>query len=143
MTSSASSTPLLPQTDWKAVLAAVLCGVVVAMNVGKVPIAMPELRSEFGLSLVAAGWVSSMINTLGVTTALLFGLLGDRIGAYRMCLIGLLISALGGVTALFADNESVLLASRFAEGAGVVAVAVSAPALLLSLIHISEPTRPY
>ena len=111
-------------------LAAVLCGVVVAMNVGKVPIAMPELRSEFGLSLVAAGWVSSMINTLGVTTALLFGLLGDRIGAYRMCLIGLLISALGGVTALFADNESVLLASRFAEGAGVVAVAVSAPALL-------------
>ncbi|MCZ7653694.1 MAG: hypothetical protein M5R42_04485 [Rhodocyclaceae bacterium] len=53
-------------------LAAVLCGVVVAMNVGKVPIAMTELRSEFGLSLVAAGWVSSMINTLGVTTALLF-----------------------------------------------------------------------
>ena len=130
MTAPAPSTPALPQTAWRAVLAAVLCGVVVAMNVGKVPIAMTELRSEFGLSLVAAGWVSSMINTLGVTTALLFGLLGDRLGAYRMCLIGLFISALGGVAALFASNETVLLASRFAEGAGVVAVAVSAPALL-------------
>ncbi|MBZ0132526.1 MAG: MFS transporter [Rhodocyclaceae bacterium] len=130
MTSPASFSAVPPRTNWPAVLAAVLCGVVVAMNVGKVPIAMTELRSEFGLSLVAAGWVSSMINTLGVTTALLFGLLGDRVGAFRMCLIGLLVSALGGVAALFAGNETVLLASRFAEGAGVVAVAVSAPALL-------------
>lgn len=130
MTSSASATPILPQTNWRAVLAAVLCGVAVAMNVGKVPIAMSGLRTEFGLSLVAAGWVSSMINTLGVTTALLFGLLGDRVGALRMCLIGLFFSALGGVAALFAGSETVMLVSRFAEGAGVVAVAVSAPALL-------------
>ena len=84
MTSPASFSAVPPRTNWPAVLAAVLCGVVVAMNVGKVPIAMTELRSEFGLSLVAAGWVSSMINTLGVTTALLFGLLGDRVGAFRM-----------------------------------------------------------
>jgi len=68
MTAAASASPAQPRTDWPAVLAAVLCGVAVAMNVGKVPIAMSELRAEFGLSLVAAGWVSSMINTLGVTT---------------------------------------------------------------------------
>jgi MFS family permease len=111
-------------------MATVLCGVAVAMNVGKVPIALAELRTEFGLSLVAAGWVSSMINMLGVTTALLFGLLGDRIGPLRMCLGGLLVSALGGVAALFAGSEAMMLVSRFAEGAGVVAVAVSAPALL-------------
>lgn len=130
MTAAASTSAAQPRTDWPAVLAAVLCGVAVAMNVGKVPIAMSELRSEFGLSLVAAGWVSSMINTLGVTTALLFGLLGDRLGALRMCLAGLFISALGGIAAFLADSEAALLLSRFAEGAGVVAVAVSAPALL-------------
>jgi cyanate permease len=118
-----------PGTDWPAVLAAVLCGVAVAMNVGKVPIAMSELRGEFGLSLVAAGWVSSMINTLGVTTALLFGLLGDRLGALRMCLAGLLLSALGGGLALLAGGGAALLVSRFVEGAGLLAVAVSAPAL--------------
>jgi len=118
------------RTDWPAVLAAVFCGVAVAMNVGKVPIAMGDLRGEFGLSLVAAGWVSSMINTLGVTTALFVGLLGDRLGALRMCLTGLLVSALGGIAALLAASEATMLLSRFAEGAGVVAVAVSAPALL-------------
>ena len=63
-----------PETDWRAVLAAAFCGVAVAMNVGKVPIAMEQLRGEFGLSLVAAGWISSMINLIAVTSALLSGL---------------------------------------------------------------------
>ncbi|MBE0612960.1 MAG: MFS transporter [Burkholderiales bacterium] len=124
--------PTRSETDWRAVFAAVLCGVAVAMNVGKVPIAMPQLRTEFGLSLVAAGWVASMINTMAVTTALLFGVLGDRIGALRMCIIGLGAGIAGGLGGLVAGNESALLISRFAEGAGVVAVAVSAPALLSS-----------
>ncbi len=119
-------------TDWRAVLAAALCGLAVAINVGKVPIAMAELRSEFGLSLVAAGWVSSMINTLGASTGILFGLLGDRVGALRLCYAGLGTSLLGGILGLAAGSETALLASRFLEGAGVVAVAVSAPALLTS-----------
>jgi len=132
-----STTPIRTQTDWRAVLAAVLCGVAVAMNVGKVPIALPQLRAEFGLSLLAAGWVSSMISTLAMTTAVLFGVLGDRVGALQMCFTGLGVGILGGLGGLFAGNELALLISRFAEGAGVVAVAVSAPALLSSA---SAPT---
>ena len=119
-------------TDWRAVLAAAACGVAVAFNVGKVPIAMTELRAEFGLSLVAAGWMSSMLNTLAVCTGLLFGLLGDRFGALRTCYTGLATSILGGLLGLAAGSEGVLLLSRFLEGAGLVAVAVSAPALLTS-----------
>ncbi|RJG05018.1 MFS transporter [Noviherbaspirillum cavernae] len=111
-------------------LAAVLCGVAVAMNVGKVSIVMPQLRAEFGMSMVTAGWVSSMINMLAVTTALLFGLAGDRVGALRMCFFGLGVSAAGTLGAFFASGETGLLISRFAEGAGMVSVAVSAPALL-------------
>lgn len=118
-------------TDWRAVLAAAACGVAVALNVGKVPIAMVELRAEFGLSLVAAGWISSMINTLAVGTGLIFGLLGDRVGALRICYGGLAASALGGLLGLAAPG-SLLLLSRFLEGAGLIAVAVSAPALLTS-----------
>jgi cyanate permease len=119
-------------TDWRAVLAAALCGLAVALNVGKVPIAMGSLRAEFGLSLIAAGWVSSMINTLGASTGLLFGLLGDRVGALRLCYAGLGASILGGILGLAAGSEAALLVSRFLAGAGVVAVAVSAPALLTS-----------
>ena len=119
-------------TDWRAVLAAAACGVAVAFNIGKVPIAMTELRAEFGLSLVAAGWMSSMINSLAMCTGLLFGLLGDRFGALRTCYTGLATSMLGVALGLVAASEGTLLLSRFLEGAGLVAVAVSAPALLTS-----------
>jgi cyanate permease len=127
---SATLRTLSPATHWPAVLAAVLCGLAVAMNVGKVPIALPELRAEFNLSLVAAGWVSSMISALAVSCALLFGLLGDRLGPLRMCFLGLFASLAGSAIALFAGSAAILLLSRFLEGAGMVAVAVSAPALL-------------
>lgn len=125
-------------TDWYAVLAAVACGVAAAFNVGKVPIAMAELRGEFELSLVAAGWVSSMFNTLAVCTGLLFGLLGDRIGALRSCYAGLALSMTGGLLGLGAGSESLLLVSRFLEGAGMVAIAVSAPALLTSAAGVGD-----
>lgn len=127
-----SHPPTRTETDWYAVLAAALCGVAVAMNIGKVPIAMSELRAEFGLSLVTAGWVSSTINTLAISMALLFGLLCDRVGALRMCLTGLGFGILGGLGGLIAANAPALLVSRFAEGVGVVSVVVSAPALLSS-----------
>ena len=100
------------------------------MNIGKVPIAMPQLRAEYGLSLVAAGWVSSMINALAISMAILFGVLSDRLGALKMCLTGLGFGIMGGLGGLIAGNESALLLSRFAEGVSVVAVVVSAPALL-------------
>ena len=119
-------------TDWRAVLAAAACGVAVALNVGKVPIALPAMRVEFGLSLVAAGWLSSMINSLAVCTGLLFGLLGDRLGALRTCYAGLAASMAGGLLAFVADGEALLLGSRFLEGAGMIATVVSAPALLTS-----------
>lgn len=127
-----SNSPVRAETDWYAVLAAALCGVAVAMNIGKVSIAMSQLRAEFGLSLVAAGWVSSMINTLALTMAIVFGVLCDRLGALRMCLAGLGFGILGGLGGLGAGNGSALLVSRFAEGVGVVSVVVSAPALLNS-----------
>jgi CP family cyanate transporter-like MFS transporter len=129
MTSPPAASPHT-RTNWLAVFAAALCGVAVAMNVGKVAIAMPQLRADFGLSLVVAGMVSSMINSMAVVSALLFGVLGDRVGALRMCFFGLLMSAAGCLGALLAPGETALLASRFAEGIGIVAVSVSAPALL-------------
>lgn len=117
-------------TAWRGVAAVLLCGTAVAMNLGKVPIAMPELRSEFGLTLVSAGYLSSMVNTLALTCALLFGVLAGRVDALRLCAAGLLVSALGTAAALCAPSETVLLASRLAEGAGLVSVAVSGPTLL-------------
>lgn len=117
-------------TRWAAVLAAALAGVAGAMNVGKVPVSLPMMRAEFGLSLVQAGWVSSMLTTLAVFTAMGVGLLAGRVGALRMVLGGLVMAAGGSLLALGADGFTGLLVSRAIEGAGFLCVVVAGPALI-------------
>ncbi len=126
-----SADPAAPQrTHWPAVLAAVSCGVACAMNVGKVPPALPLLRTQLGLSLVQAGWVSSMLNTLAIVASLALGLLTVRLGALPMVIGGLLIGAAASIAGLAADGFGGLVASRLVEGAGFIAVSVSAPGLV-------------
>lgn len=121
-----------PHTRWPAVSVGIVAGVVAATFVGKLPGALPTLSEQFGLSLVAAGWVVSMFNTLAVVTAVFFGFVADRAGALRSCLAGLAALVLGGTMGALAASTDVLLAARFIEGAGFIAVGVSAPALIVS-----------
>jgi MFS family permease len=114
------------------VWAAIAAGVLAAACVGKLPPAIPMLRVEFGLSLVAAGWVNSIFNTLAVCTAALFGVLAGRYGALRFCGAGLATMMLGGALGATAHAERTLFASRILEGGGFIAIAVSAPALIIA-----------
>jgi cyanate permease len=122
---------LTERTNWIAVAVALSAGIVAAGFVGKLPPALPALKGEFGLSLVAAGWVVSMFNVIAIVGALFFGLVADRIGALRFCLAGLALLGLGGTIGALAGGDTMLLLSRFVEGAGFIAVAVSAPALIV------------
>jgi MFS family permease len=121
-----------PGTRWPAVAAALFAGVVAAGYVGKLPPALPALKSEFGLSLVAAGWVVSTFNTVALATAVGFGLVADRIGAFRFALAGLALLVVGGVAGAAAPSGAWLIASRVVEGAGLLAATVSAAALIFA-----------
>lgn len=100
------------------------------MNIGKLPIVLPQLRAEFGLSLTAAGWLAAAFSALAVLTGMFVGIVADRIGALRFCLFGLAASAAGGLLGLADTSGRLLLVSRLIEGVGFLAVAVSAPALV-------------
>lgn len=130
----AAATAAAARTHWPAVLAAASAGMAIAMNVGKVPLAIGALRAELGLSLVQAGWVSSTLVTLAVCGALATGLAAGRIGALRLLLGGLLLGALASLltTLLPAGTLGLpaLIAARLAEGAGFLAVAATAPTLI-------------
>ncbi len=129
-TNTNATTQTRDKTLWPAVFAATLCGVVVSMNIGKLPIALPQLRQEFGLSLVAAGWLIATFNTIAVAAGVFIGIWADRVGAMRFCLLGLLMSALGGLIAIFGHSETSLLVSRAIEGFGFIATGASAPVLV-------------
>ncbi len=111
--------------------AATAAGFAIALNVGKVPVALPLLRAEGGLSLVQAGWVSSMLTTVAVFFAAAVGMWVGRVGAVRMVLGGLLLCGAASLLAALAGaGWALLIASRFLEGVGFMVVAVSCPALV-------------
>ncbi len=118
------------ETSWLAVWAAVGCGIGGAINVGKVPMAMDLLRQEFGLSLVTAGWVASMLSTLAVFSALFIGVVCDRIGHLRMTGIGIAISIAATLAGLLVHDSGGLLLTRFGEGVGFLIVVIAAPGLV-------------
>jgi MFS family permease len=122
----------MKRTHWPAVWAAIAAGIIAAAYVGKLPPAIPLLREEFHLSLVAAGWVNSIFNTLAVSIAALVGVIAGRYGALRFCGAGLATMMLGGALGAAAQGEGLLFASRLLEGGGFIAIAVSAPTLIIA-----------
>lgn len=120
------------RTQWWVVLIAVAAGAVAAGHIGKVPPALPGIRAELGLSMVAAGWVASMFNCLGSMVGMLLGIVGDHVGHRRFALLGLFILAAGGVLGAISGTGMPLLISRVMEGVGFIAVVVSAPGLILA-----------
>ena len=117
-------------TRWGVVVLAVAAGVIAAAFFGKAPPALPALRAELGLGLVAAGWVVSIFSAMGMVGGMVAGLLADFLGHRRLLVGGLAAMVAGGVLGAAADGEMVMLASRFLEGLGFVTIAVSAPSLI-------------
>lgn len=108
-------------------------GVIGAFQIGKLPAALPLLRAELGLDLVAAGWVISAITAVGVVTGIIWGVYSDRLGHRRILLGGMALIASGSLAGGYAWDAGSMLATRILEGAGYIAVVTAAPALLSPL----------
>ena len=105
-------------------------GVVVSLNVGKLPAALPALREEFGLGLVQASLLVSVFQVAGMLLGLFGGMLADRFGPRRVMRAGLVCAAAGSAIGAVAADATVLLASRAVESAGFILSVLPGPALL-------------
>ena len=119
-------------TRWVVVGVMIASGVAASLHVGKVPPALPALRDELGLSLVAAGWVASIFNLVGATLGVASGLIADRIGARRVLAAGLVFLVAGSLWGAAVDSGAALLATRVLSGIGLLTVAVSAPRIIVA-----------
>ncbi|MBM3517394.1 MAG: MFS transporter [Alphaproteobacteria bacterium] len=120
-------------TRWGVVILACLAGVIAAMQVGKVPPAIPELRADLGLSLVTAGWAISLFLAASALLGPVGGMVGDRAGHRRFLVLGLVCIALGSAGGALAGAATPLLIMRLLEGFGFLAVVVAAPSLIVAL----------
>lgn len=109
---------------------ATLAGAVGAMQIGKVPPAIPVLRSELELGLVSAGWIASIFNATSAAFGMGAGIVADRLGHRHAVGAGLLVLAAGGVLGGVAPSGELLLAARFLEGVGFLVVVVASPSFI-------------
>lgn len=130
MTASNPSAPALVRTRWPVVALALCAGIVGAFHAGKVPPAIPALRDDLAMSMVAAGWVVSAFSVTAALVGAFAGLLADAVGHRRLLLAGMATMAAGGLAGAGAGAPWALLAARFVEGVGFAAVIVSAPAFI-------------
>lgn len=127
-----NSPSLLPTvTAWGRVAILVGAGVAGAWQVGKGSAALPVLRVELTLSLLAAGWVLSIFNAVAVLTGSFAGAVADMIGHRRLLLGGLVIAGLASLAGSLSQAANFLLLTRLLEGVGYLIILVSAPALVV------------
>ena len=112
----------------------VAAGGVAALQVGKLPPALPALQAELGLSLVASGFLLSMVQLAGLSLAVFMGVWADGMGLKGSMVRGLLLLALASAVGGAAESAWVLLLCRALEGLGLLLVALPAPALIRRLV---------
>lgn len=117
-------------TNWRSIWAVFCGGLVAGAYITKVPPTLPALRVELGLSLVESTFIVTTFNVLGMLVGMIAGMLGDRFGRKRQCVVGLVLMALGGAMGASVDEFVPLLVSRFIEGVGFILFVVPAPALM-------------
>ena len=105
-------------------------GVIVALNFGKLPPALAELRAEFGFTLVEVSWLTSLLMFAGACFGIAGGSIADRFGHRRTMLAGLTLVGVAGLVGAVAGRAEVMFASRVIESFGMLLAVLPGPAML-------------
>lgn len=119
----------------------ILAAVVAALQVGKLPPALPALQTDLGLSLVQSGFLLSMVQIAGMLTAIVVGSWADRSGLKRAMVAGTMILAVASALGSRVHDAGWLMLLRALEGMGFLWVALPAPALLGRLVPPARMAR--
>ena len=118
------------RSRWDIVFLTLAAGIIAAVQVGKLPPAIPLLRAELGISLVTAGWAASLFNIAGALGGIFIGAQVEHFGIRRTILICLAILSLGAMIDALAPFAGWLMLGRGFVSLGFVGIAVTAPRLV-------------
>lgn len=126
--------PALKTAPFPSDLVVIVAGIVAAMHVGKMPPALPALREAFGMSLVDAGFLLSIVQFAGMAAGIVLGLVTDGLGSRRSILGGLVALSLASVAAGFARELWQLMTLRAVEGLAFYVAILPVPRVLRALV---------
>lgn len=119
---------------WNPAVVVVGAGVAAALQVGKLPTALPVLREQLHITLVEAAFLLSLVQLAGMLFGLAVGLAADSMGLRRTMLRGLALIAVASALGALANDAYTLMALRALEGVGVLLTATPAPSLIRRVV---------
>ena len=116
----------------------IFSGVVAALQIGKLPPALPEISQALGMTLTQSGFLLSFIQLAGMSLALAIGMSADTWGAKRSMLWGLTLLGLASAMGSMASSVAGLMFWRIIEGLGFLCVVLPAPGLIRQQVQAAQ-----
>jgi MFS family permease len=120
-------------TDWTQVCLILAAGVVGAAQIGKVAIAIPALREDLDLSLVAVSWIFGAYALLGAFGGLGAGMIVSRFPMRAATIAAIALIGIGNLIGAAASGAALLIVSRIVEGIGFLGLVISGPTQLRNM----------
>jgi EmrB/QacA subfamily drug resistance transporter len=118
---------------WRALAVLGLIQFMLVVDVSVVNVALPHMQHDLGFSHAGLAWVVNGYVVMAGGLLLLGGRLADMFGRRRLFLAGVGLFAVASATSGAAASPAMLVASRFAQGAGEALAAPAALGLLVVL----------
>lgn len=122
-------------------LLVILSGIVAALHIGKMPVAIPVLRDALGVTLVEAGFLLATVQLAGMCVAVFVGTATDSLGLRRSVIAGQWILGVASIGSLWVEQPASLLVLRGIEGFGFLLSVLPAPGLIRQLVPTSQLAR--
>ena len=127
---------------WKALVVLALVQFMIIIDITVVNVALPSIQRSLHFTGSSLTWVVDGYALMAGGLLLFGGRVGDLFGRKRLFLIGTALFAVASFTSGAAQNHTMLVASRFAQGAGEALASPAALALVVLLFtDPSERTR--
>ncbi|RBW53715.1 MFS transporter [Ruegeria sp. A3M17] len=99
-----------------------ICMMVVGFNTTAVATILPNLKAEFDLTPSGLQWVMATYTVASATLVTIVSRLGDITGKMGVFFAGMIVFGIGSASVLVAQDGSMLLFGRGAQGAGAAAL---------------------
>jgi EmrB/QacA subfamily drug resistance transporter len=127
---------------WKALFVLALVQFMIIIDITVVNVALPSIQRSLHFTGDSLAWVVDGYALMAGGLLLFGGRVGDLFGRKRLFLIGTALFAVASFTSGAAQNHTMLVMSRFAQGAGEALASPAALALVVLLFtDPSERTR--
>src|SRR5213593_4449452 len=134
--------PVVDPRRWKALFVLALVQFMIVIDITVVNVALPSIQKALHFSGSGLAWIVDGYALMAGGLLLLGGRAGDLLGRRRLFLAGTVVFGIASFTSGAAQNQTMLIASRFAQGAGEALASPAALALVVLLFtEAKERTR--